>query len=179
MHRAIALIDHGSTSTLISLSLLGPLELTHEPAVTSTHGLNRGVMLSAKESRKANHLVQHYAHHTQVDKPEVLVVSTKAYALVLGLQWCKVRNREIDRTKGQLTTMGTPAVPQLVRIPEASRTRALPKRGDKNTNVRLPRTYNHLGLQHSVTSYPAGKCSRHSRYDFENATGCLVHLWKA
>jgi len=100
MQRVKALIDCGATSIFISPSLLRKLELRHEPAFTSTQGLNGQVMMSAKESRKASLLVQYFEHLKIVDESEVLVVPIKAYDLVLGLPWFKARNLEIDWTKG-------------------------------------------------------------------------------
>ena len=50
MQRVKALINCSATSIFISLSLLRKLELPHEPAFTSTQGLNGQVMMSAKES---------------------------------------------------------------------------------------------------------------------------------
>jgi hypothetical protein len=105
MQQVKALIDCGSTSIFISPSLLRKLELPHEPAFTSTQGLNGQVMMSARESRKASLLVQYFEHLEPVDELEVLVVPMTAYNLVLGLPWIKVRNPEIDWTKGRLTAL--------------------------------------------------------------------------
>jgi len=68
-------------------------------------------MMSAKESRKASLLVQYFEHLKPVDKSDVLVVPMKAYDLVLGLEWFKARNPDIDWTKGQLAALRTPNVP--------------------------------------------------------------------
>jgi hypothetical protein len=53
--------------------------------------------------------VQYMNHLAQVHKPEVLVVPTRAYELVLGLPWFKTRKPEIDWATGQLTSLRTPS----------------------------------------------------------------------
>jgi hypothetical protein len=108
MQRIKALIDCSAMSIFRSPSLLRKLELPHEPAFTSTQGLNGQVMMSAKESRKGSLLVQYFEHLKPADELEVLVVPMKAYDLVLGLPWFKARNQEIERTKGRLTARRTP-----------------------------------------------------------------------
>ena len=145
MQRVKALIDCGATSIFISPSLLRKLELPHEPAFTSTQGLNGQVMMSAKESRKASLLVQYFEHLKPVDESEVLVVPMKAYDLVLGLPWFKARNPEIDWTKGRLTALRTPNGPQRAKIPEADRASPLPERGEENTNDEPPPDIQLLG----------------------------------
>jgi hypothetical protein len=135
MHRVTALIDCGATSSFITPSLLRKLELPHEPAFTSTQGLNGQVIMSAKESRKASLLVQYFEHLKPVDKSEVLVVPMKEYDLVLGLPWFKARIPEIDWTKGRLTALRTPNGPQWAKIPEADQASPLPEHGEGNTNV--------------------------------------------
>jgi len=87
----------------ISPSLLRKLELPHEPAFTSTEGLNGQVMMSPRESRTATLLVQYFEHLKPFDELEVLVVPMKAYDLVLGLPWVEARNPEIVWIKGRLT----------------------------------------------------------------------------
>jgi hypothetical protein len=105
MQQVKALLDCGATSIFISPRLLRKLKLPHEPAFTSTQGLNGQVMMSAKESRKASLLIQDFEHFKPVDELEDLVVPMKAYDLVLGLPWFKARNPEIDMTKGRLTAL--------------------------------------------------------------------------
>jgi hypothetical protein len=145
MQRVKALLDCGATSIFISPSLLRKLELPHEPAFTSTQGLNGQVMMSAKESRKASLLVQYFEHLKPVDESEVLVVPMKAYDLVLGLPWFKARNPEIDWTKGRMTALRTPNGPQRAKIPEADHASPLPERGEGNTNVDPPPDIQLLG----------------------------------
>jgi hypothetical protein len=135
MQQVKALIDCGATSIFISPSLLRKLELPHEPAFTSTQGVNGQVMMSAKESQKAGLLVQYFERLKPVDKSEVLVVPMKAYDLVLGLPWFKARNPETNWTKGQLTALRTPNGPQRAKIPEADHASSLPERGEGDTNV--------------------------------------------
>jgi hypothetical protein len=85
MQRVKALIEGGATSIFISQSLLKILELPHEPAFTSTQGLNGQVKKSAMESRKSSLLVQYFEHLKPADESEVLVVPMKPYVLVLSL----------------------------------------------------------------------------------------------
>jgi hypothetical protein len=108
MHRVRALIDCGATSLFMTPRLLRQLRLPHEPAFTSTQGLNGQLMMSAKESRKTNISVQYFEHLAPVDQPEVLIVPMKAYDLVLGLPWFKSRNPEINWVRGQLTALRNP-----------------------------------------------------------------------
>jgi hypothetical protein len=96
------------------------------------------MMMSAKESRKASLFVPYWEHLKPVDESEVLVVSMKAYDLVLGLPWFMARNPEIDWTKGRLTALRTPNGPQWAKIPEAAHASPLPERGEGNTNVDPP-----------------------------------------
>jgi hypothetical protein len=105
MQQVKAVFNCGATSISISPSLLKKHESPHEPAFTSTQGLNGQVMMSAKESRKASLLVQYFKHGKPVDESEVLVIPMKAYDPVLDLPWFKARNREIDWTKGRLTAL--------------------------------------------------------------------------
>jgi len=119
MQQVKALIDCGATSIFISLSLLWKLELPHEPAFTSTQGLNGQVMMPATESQKASVLVQYFEHLKPVDKSEVLVIPMKPKDLVLGLPWFNARNPEIDWTKGRLIALQMPNGPQWAKIPEA------------------------------------------------------------
>jgi len=130
-----ALIDRGAASIFITAILLMILELPHETAFTSTQGVNGQVMMSAKESRKASLLVQYVEHLKPVDESEVLVVSIKAYDLVLGLPWFKARNTEIDWTKGRLTALRTPNRPKRAKIPEAEHASPPPERCEGNTNI--------------------------------------------
>jgi hypothetical protein len=99
-----ALIDWSVTNLLISPTVLRNLELPNEPAFTSTQGLNRQLMMSAMESRKASLLVHDFEHLKVVDESEVLVIIMKLDDPVLGLPWCTARNQEIDWTQGPLTT---------------------------------------------------------------------------
>jgi hypothetical protein len=145
MQRVKALIDCGAMSIFISPSLLRKLELPHEPAFTSTQGLNGQVMMSARESRKASLLVQYFEHLKPVDESEVSVVPMMAYDLVLGLTWYKARNLEIDWSKGRLTALQTPNGPQRAKIPEADRASPLPERGEENTNDEPPPDIKLLG----------------------------------
>jgi hypothetical protein len=145
MQRLEALIDCGAPSIFISPSLLRKLELPHEPAFTSTQGLNGQVMMSAKESQKASLLVQYFEHLKPVDESEVLVVPMKAYDLVLGLPWFKERNPEIDWTNGRWTALQTPNGPQRATIPKVDHARPLPERGEGNTNVDPPPDLQLLG----------------------------------
>jgi len=145
MQRVKALIDCGATSICISPSLLRTLELPHEPAFTSTQGLNGQVMMSAKESRKASLLVQYFEHRKPLDRSMVLVVPMMAYDLVLGLPWFKARKPEIDWTKGRLTGLQTPNGLQRAMIPETDHASPLPERGEGNTNVDPPPDIQLLG----------------------------------
>ena len=61
--------------------------------------------MSARESQKPSLLVMYFEHLQLVDQSEVLVVPMKAYDLVLGLPWFKVRDPEIDWTQGRLTAL--------------------------------------------------------------------------
>jgi hypothetical protein len=67
MQRVKALIDCDATRVVILLILLKTLELPHEPAFTTTQGLNGQVMMSAKESLKASHVVQYFEHLKPID----------------------------------------------------------------------------------------------------------------
>jgi hypothetical protein len=87
-------------------------------------------MMSARENRKASHLVQYFAHLEPVDESEVLVVPMKSYGRVLSLPWCKARNPEIDWTNGRLTVMQTPNGLQWAKIAAADRASAQPERGE-------------------------------------------------
>ena len=118
----------------ISPSLLRKLELPHEPAFTSTEGLNGQVMMSPRESRTATLLVQYFEHLKPFDELEVLVVPMKAYDLVLGLPWVEARNPEIVWIKGRLTAQWTPNGLQQAKIPEADRAIPLLEHGEENTN---------------------------------------------
>ena len=69
-------IDCGATSIFIWPSLLRKLQLPHEPAFTSTKGLNTQVMMSARERQKASLLVQYFEHRKLVDESQVSVVPT-------------------------------------------------------------------------------------------------------
>jgi hypothetical protein len=140
-----ALIVCSAMSIFISPILLRKLELPHEPAFTSTQGLNGQVMMSAKASRKASLLVQYFELLKQVDESEVLVITIKAYDLVLGLSWFKARNPEIDWTKGRLTALRTPNGPQWAMIPEADHASTLPEWCEGNTNVDPPPDIQLLG----------------------------------
>jgi len=108
MRRLRALTDCGGTSIFMAPRLVRQLGLKHEPAFTSTQGLNGHVMVSAKESRKTSISVQYVEHLAPVDKPEVLIVPMKAYDLVLGLLWFMARNPEIDWSRGRLTGLKCP-----------------------------------------------------------------------
>jgi len=102
MQRVVALLDYGATTIIISPCLLKTIELPHGTAFTSTHGVNLLVKISATESRKPCLKVQYFEQLKPVDKSEVFVIPMMAYDLVLGLQWFKARNPEIDWTKRRL-----------------------------------------------------------------------------
>ena len=93
MHLVRALIDCATTSIFMTPRLLRRLRLPHEPAFTSTQGLNGQLMMSAKERRKTNISVQYFEHLAPVDEPEVLIVPKKEYDLVLALPWFKSKTR--------------------------------------------------------------------------------------
>jgi len=133
MQQGKALIDCGARSISISPSLVRKLELPHEPAFTSTQGLNDQVMMSAKESQKASLLVQYFEPLEPVDKSEVLVFRMKAYDLGLGLPWFKARNEEIDGSKGPLTALRTINGSQRATIPESDCLCPVPECGEDNT----------------------------------------------
>jgi len=76
----------------------------------------------------------------------------KAYDLVLGLKWFKVRNTEIDWTNGRLTSLWTPNGPQLATIPEPHHQANCQNAVRKPQSLSLVRINNHLGLLHSVTA---------------------------
>ena len=86
------------------------------------------------ETRKASLLVQLFEHLKPVNESEVAVVPMKAYHLILGLPWFRVRNPDIDRTKVQLTTLRTPNGPQRAKIPEADCASPRLEPGEGNTN---------------------------------------------
>ena len=177
--RVKALMDCGAAYIFISPSLLRKFGLPHEPAFTSTQGLNGEVIMSARESRKASLLVQYFKHLKPVDKSEVLVIPMKAYDLVQGLPWFKGRNPEIDWTKSPLTALRTPDGPQRGKIPEADRASPLLERGEEYTDDEPALDIQLFWLPHLVTSQIARKWSRHSPYDLENVKGSWAHLWKA
>jgi hypothetical protein len=145
MQRVKELIDCGATSIFISPSLLRKLELPHEPAFTSTPGLNGQVMMSERESRKASLEDQYLEHLEPVNESEVLVVEMKAYDLVLGLPWFKARNPEIDWTNGRLAALRTPNEPQWAKIPEADRASPLLESSEENSNNEPPPDIQLLG----------------------------------
>jgi hypothetical protein len=140
-----ALINCGATSIYISPSLHRKIESPHEPAFTSTQGLNGQVMMSARDRRKASLLVLYFEHLKSVDESEVLVVPMNAYNLVVALLWFKARNLEIDWTEGQLTALQTPNGLQRVKIPEADRTSPLPECREECTNNEPPPDIQLLG----------------------------------
>jgi hypothetical protein len=109
IQRVRALIDCGATSIFMAPRLLRRLGLRHEPAFTSTQGLNGQIMMSAKESQKTSFSVQYFQHLAPVDESEVLVVPMKTYDLVLGLPWFKARNPDIDWNSGRLLSLRTPS----------------------------------------------------------------------
>jgi hypothetical protein len=109
LQRIRAFIDCGATSIFISPQLLNRLGLPHKAAYIITHGLDGQVISHARESRNMAMTVQYMNHLAQVHKPEVLVVPTRAYELVLGLPWFKTRKPEIDWATGQLTSLRTPS----------------------------------------------------------------------
>jgi hypothetical protein len=90
------LIDCGPTCILISPQLLNRLGLPHEAAHITTHGLDGHVIAHARESRKTAMTVQYMNLLAPVHEQEVLVVPMRAYDLVLGLSWLKIRKQEID-----------------------------------------------------------------------------------
>ena len=121
----------------MSPQLLNRLGLPHEAAHITTHGLDGQVIAHARESRKTAMTVQYMDHLAPVHEPEVLVVPTGAYDLVLGLPWFKTRKPEIDWATGRLTSLRTPS-----RQGEARRSGMIVQwyegRYDESTNVRLP-----------------------------------------
>jgi hypothetical protein len=96
MQRVKSPIHCTAMSSFISPSLLRKLELPHEPAFTSTLGVNGQVMMSPRESRTATLLVQYFEHVKRFDESEDLVIQMKAYDLVLGVPWVEARNPEIE-----------------------------------------------------------------------------------
>jgi len=145
MHPVKAIIDSSATRIFISPSLLKKLELPHEPAFTSTQGLNDQVMMFARKSRKASLLVEYFEHLKPVDKSEVSVVPMKPYHLVLGLPWFKARNPEIECTKGRLTALRLQNSTQRAEFRESDRTSALPELSEENTIDRPPTDIQLLG----------------------------------
>ena len=93
----------------------------------------------------------------------------KAYNLVLGLQWFKVRNPEIDWTKGGSAALQTPNQPQRAKHPEAEYTSPPLKCGEENRNDEHPldiqllraAAFDHLFASEEVIeefTIPLGEC---------------------
>jgi len=76
-------------------------------------------------------------HLAPVHEPEVLVVPTRAYNLVLGSEWFKTRKPEIDWATGRLTSLSTPSGQR-----EACRSDMIVQwyegRDDESTSIQLP-----------------------------------------
>jgi hypothetical protein len=80
----------------VSLSLFRKLQLPDQLAFTSNWGFDGQVMMSSRESRKASLFGQYFEHLKPDDELDLVVVAMKAYDLVLGFPWFKLRNTEID-----------------------------------------------------------------------------------
>jgi len=96
MQRVRALIDRGATSIFMAPRLRRRLWIRDEPALTATVGLDGRLMVEAKDSWKTTIVVRYLDQLAPVDEPEVLIVPTRAYDLVLGMPWFTARNPEID-----------------------------------------------------------------------------------
>jgi hypothetical protein len=111
--RVRVLIDCGATSIFASPLLVAKLGLETEHAHITTYGIDGRVLAYTRDSRKARLPVKYFAQapvdepeaRDLVDESEVLIVPMTAYDLVLGLQWLKTRNPEIDWEAGKLLSL--------------------------------------------------------------------------
>jgi hypothetical protein len=65
-------------------------------------------MMSAKESGTTSISVQYFEHLAMVDEAEVMIVSMKSYAFILGVPSVKARYLEIHWSRGRLTGLQSP-----------------------------------------------------------------------
>jgi hypothetical protein len=112
MQRVRALIECGATSIFLGPRSLKKLGISHEAAHITTLGLGGQIMQHAKDIRKTSITVEYMEHLAPVAEPEVLVVPMRAYNQVLGLQWFRARNPEIDWNLRPLTALPSPNGPQ-------------------------------------------------------------------
>jgi len=132
-----ALIDCGATRIFMSPQLLNRLGLPHEAAYITPHCLEGQVIAHARGNRMTAMTFQFMDHLAQVHEPEVLVISMRAYDLVLGSPWFETRTLEIDWATSWLSPLRTPC-----RQGEARRSGIIVQRyagrDDDSNSVRLP-----------------------------------------
>jgi len=121
----------------MSPQLLGRFGLHHNAADITTHALDGQVIADARESLKTAMRVQYMNHIAPAHRPEVLVDAMRAYNLVLGLPWFKIRKPEIDWATSRLPPLRTPSGQGEVRR-SGMIVQWYKGRDDESTNVRLP-----------------------------------------
>jgi hypothetical protein len=60
-----------------------------------------------RDTQKTTISARYFDLLAPVDEPEVLVVPTKAYDLLLGLPWVRARNPEIEWSRNRLVSLRT------------------------------------------------------------------------
>lgn len=83
--------------------LLQKLGISNEAAHSATLGLGGQIMQHVKDGQKTSTTIQYLEHLALVTEQEVLVVSLRAWVVVLGLPFLRARNPEIDWTLPRLT----------------------------------------------------------------------------
>jgi hypothetical protein len=103
-----ALIDCTAASIFLAPRLLRKHGLPHEAAHRLTLSPNERVIRHPRDSRKPSISASYFHHLAQFDEPAVIVVPIKAYDIVLGLAWFRVRNPVIDWSPNPLLSLWTP-----------------------------------------------------------------------